>query len=352
MGGGSFYKFINKDVKELNGIIVSLFSVLFLVGVGLISYKISNSYALFGDSITGSNTIGVEVVIPDNGAMLLILKEGTGGLEKIVHEADSTLQIGATSDIIEYRYRGKNPNNYIIFNDELWRIIGVFPTDDGTGNIENRIKIIRDEPIGEMYWTTSFNTETNSYNNWTGGTLDIYLNNDYYNSLTNDAKNMIDDVKYYLGGYISSHVTKEDMYIYERKMTNDDSCIYDSDTALYSGNCYFYKNNPISLVSKISIMYMSDYGYAVDDNCVETFNNYNNTLCVNNNWLYDGNLAWFLTIRTSHTNRAFTITLDGGVANNNIYMNEYPVRPVLYLAPDIMITSGSGTSIDPYDLKL
>ena len=59
-GGGSFYKFINKDIKELNGIIVSLFSILFLVGVGFISYKISNSYALFGDSITGSNTIGVE----------------------------------------------------------------------------------------------------------------------------------------------------------------------------------------------------------------------------------------------------------------------------------------------------
>ena len=57
---GSFYKLLNKDVKELNGIIVSLFSILFLVGVGFISYKISNSYALFGDSITGSNTIGVE----------------------------------------------------------------------------------------------------------------------------------------------------------------------------------------------------------------------------------------------------------------------------------------------------
>ena len=53
-------KVLNKDVKELNGIIVSLFSILFLVGVGFISYKISNSYALFGDSITGSNTIGVE----------------------------------------------------------------------------------------------------------------------------------------------------------------------------------------------------------------------------------------------------------------------------------------------------
>ena len=54
----SFYKFINKDIKELNGIILSLFSVLFLVGVGLISYTLTNnSYALFGDSIVGKKQL-------------------------------------------------------------------------------------------------------------------------------------------------------------------------------------------------------------------------------------------------------------------------------------------------------
>ena len=30
----------------------------------------------------------------------------------------------------------------IKFNDELWRIIGVFDTDDGTGKVEKRLKII------------------------------------------------------------------------------------------------------------------------------------------------------------------------------------------------------------------
>ena len=41
------------------------------------------------------------------------------------------------------------------FNNETWRIIGVFPTDDGTGNIENRVKIIREESIGDYSWDTS-----------------------------------------------------------------------------------------------------------------------------------------------------------------------------------------------------
>ena len=32
------------------------------------------------------------------------------------------------------RYYGADPNNYVLFNNELWRIIGVFKNiDNGTG---------------------------------------------------------------------------------------------------------------------------------------------------------------------------------------------------------------------------
>ena len=58
---------------------------------------------------------------------------GDSGLYTITHAADSTLQIGNDKDITEYRYRGASPKNYVTFNNEVWRILGVFPTDDGTG---------------------------------------------------------------------------------------------------------------------------------------------------------------------------------------------------------------------------
>ena len=61
----------------------------------------------------------------------------------------ATEQLAATTD---YRYIGANPNNYVKFNDELWRIIGVFDTDDGTGKVEKRMKIIRNESIGDYAW--------------------------------------------------------------------------------------------------------------------------------------------------------------------------------------------------------
>ena len=55
----------------------------------------------------------------------------------------------------DYRYAGSNPNNFIEFNDELWRIIGIMPVDydtnsDGIADTQgNLVKIIRN---------TSFNT--------------------------------------------------------------------------------------------------------------------------------------------------------------------------------------------------
>ena len=41
------------------------------------------------------------------------------------------------------RYYGANPNNYINFNDELWRIIGI---------VDNNTKIVRNSSLGYMAW--------------------------------------------------------------------------------------------------------------------------------------------------------------------------------------------------------
>ena len=47
------------------------------------------------------------------------------------------------------RYIGATPDNYIWFNDELWRIIGVINNVEGeNGKTETRIKLVRDESLG------------------------------------------------------------------------------------------------------------------------------------------------------------------------------------------------------------
>ncbi len=47
------------------------------------------------------------------------------------------------------RYIGKNPNNYVQFNGELWRIIGVMKDiENADGTKEDKVKLIRSESIG------------------------------------------------------------------------------------------------------------------------------------------------------------------------------------------------------------
>ena len=62
MGGGYFYRALNKDVKEVNKVFLSLFSVgIILIAIFIGVSLTKTSYALFSDTITGEKTIEVEV---------------------------------------------------------------------------------------------------------------------------------------------------------------------------------------------------------------------------------------------------------------------------------------------------
>ncbi len=51
------YNFLNKNLKEFNPTALVICSVVFLSLVGLITYKVSSSYALFTDEVEGKKTI-------------------------------------------------------------------------------------------------------------------------------------------------------------------------------------------------------------------------------------------------------------------------------------------------------
>ena len=258
-----------------------------------------------------------------------------GGLEQVSHSIDGSLQVDSNFTN-EYRYRGGNVNNYVTFNNEVWRIIGIIPTSDTNGNVENRFKLIRDESIGTNYWNT------NGTNDWTVATLNTYLNGDYYNGLSAEAKSMIGTTKYYLGGYDSSNVTVEVMWQYERK--ND---------ANRTG--YYYRTNPVvqsDANKKIALMYASDYGYGASKECSDTLYNYNSDNCKNtNNWLDKSANFWVLSQSSVDNHYAFIIrtnyiSYNDGVVNTK----SYAVRPVLSLLSNVKIVDGDGTSESPYQL--
>ena len=271
------------------------------------------------------------------------------GLYTITHAKDSTLQIGTNEDITEYRYRGASPKNYVTFNGETWRIIGVFPTDDGTGNIENRIKLIKDQSIGNNYWNTTQVASTSTYNNWTGATLMKYLNGTYYNSLiNNNSIDMVDDVKYYLGGY-------------KDVITPTPITIYDFERKISGSGTYFFKTNPTNWIGKVALMTASDYGYATE-NCEDKLLYNSDTTkgiigCNSTNWLYNIKAnEWLLNqyANSSTANTSVYYILNNGQVHGiaSSINNSFSTRPVLYLKPEVQITEGDGTSSNPYKLSL
>ena len=279
---------------------------------------------------------------------MLMAKVGESGLEEVTHEADSTLQIGATESLTEYRFRGGNDvvtNNYIYFNCEdinnqtadtceLYRIIGVFPTDDGTGKIENRVKLIKAENYGNNYWNS------NGTNNWAEpATLNTTFNTTYWGTINASYQQLIGNTKYYLGGYNDSEVLTSLMYTYERKI---------------SGSDYYYSGSQTNWIGKIALMYASDYGYGANSTCSESTNlyNYNTNSCSNNNWLLLGSIEWILPHYSDDSDYAFFVRSDGYVSYGSVNSNDYGVRPVLYLTANAQFNDiGDGTSGNPYQLK-
>ena len=257
--------------------------------------------------------------------------------EMYTFEHPATTQTGALTD---YRYIGANPNNYVIFNNELWRIIGVFTVEDGNGNTEQRIKIVRNEKLSSnMIW------DSNGVNEWSTATLNTYLNGEYYNGLDATSKSMIADTKYYLGGRAYSgnppYGTSPDMYAWERG------------TTVYSGRSTSWNG-------KIALMYPSDYTYTyalgVDNTCYT--DGYN---CRTNKggtptkgWIYNTNsnsTEWLLSPTSGSSYSAFNLSVSGSVSHYGSF-NSTGVRPSLYLVSNIKIDSGEGTEQSPYRLKL
>ena len=318
----------------------------------VIKINANGSYTGYVTDLAGNkgSCTGVVTTIRASAATMLTTKVGESGLEEVTHTADSTLQIGEAENITEYRFRGGNSvvtNNYVYFNCsdinnqtadtcELYRIIGIFPVDDGTGSIENRIKLIKAENYGNNYWNS------NGTNNWAEpATLNTTLNTTYWNAINEKYQALVGDAKYYLGGYTTADINTSVMYGYERKIDESD------------GGNYYYDTNPTNWTGKIALMYASDYGYGANSACSEstTLLNYETNSCPDNNWLYLGVYEWLLPHYSGYSNRAFPVDSNGCVGNRRVDGGNYAVRPVLYLTSDAQFNDiGDGSSNNPYQL--
>ena len=310
----------------------------------------------------------------------------------------------AVDDYGNTRYIGKNPNNFVSFDGDIWRIIGVMKNvDDGTGNKEDRVKIIRSESIGYYSWDTSESSVNNGrgVNEWSQADLMKLLNPGYesesvggslywnnksgtcYNDSKNTTtscdftntgikeklKNMLGNAVWNTGSpgdavwIFSSEGLAKHFYTYERSENTGKTCTsgtYCTDTVART----------TTWTGKIGLMYPSDYGYATSGGsgvdratclnkelCEWYYNDANTVDCVNNDWLINFDYSqyysqWTLSPVDDGISgyRMFYVAYSGDVHDSDAYEN-LGVRPVGYLLPSVKISSGTGSESDPFTLE-
>ena len=243
------------------------------------------------------------------------------------------------------RYQGKNPDNYIWFNDELWRIIGNVPVclTSGCSTTENRVKIIRNDSIGAIKY--------GSNSTWMGSNIQNLLNSCYLGkksscdsycySYSTTAKGTCD--------YSADGIVVTDYY---GKMVEDVYFNVGAGDETYKTAANYYTQEiatHTTSTSKIGLMYASDWGYAIEgfNGVLGSSGSPQNSS--DKNWLFSNGYEWTMSTYSSSypLNVFYTGSLDydstsvGGAA-----------RPVLYLKSNVYVVSGTGTKVDPYRIGM
>ncbi len=250
------------------------------------------------------------------------------------------------------RYKGNNPNNYIWYNKELYRIIGKTPVctavnTDGTcktWNDNGLVKIIRNDSVGGLV----YNANTTSSSTWVGSTIQKNLNECFLGQI--NSRNNSACATYCYSYYSSSQkpVAKCDY------TQNGIASSGDYDNMIYNGVYWNIgvtgssstvgktqydkeKSSQTSTTLKIGLMYASDYDYAMN-------NGYKN------NWLFTKGYEWTMT--AYNASHLVHVHNNGGLNHYATAYSGFAVRPVLYLKSNVYVISGDGSEGNPYKIML
>ena len=282
-----------------------------------------------------------------------------------------------------FRFIGSNPSNYITFNNEKWRIIGIFNVEGENGVKEKRIKIARDSTFGGYVYDSTpygdppvnggqginewsqadlmkllnpgfedneeevFKSENSEYisqgvksvNNslyWNGGSglcisgvYNTTMNCDFSSSgLSDTAKSFIDTVVWDIGAIpYNTNVSPYSIYSYEKGNKTTKSSIYDTqgidDTV----------ERTTKWLGKVGLPSISDYIMATGDfyssgslvytreQCLNMETTAYGACTSNSDWLYSSNSSPMTTM-----NAVFGTNSSG----NNPTLSTVPYAATVY----------------------
>ena len=342
------------------------------------NYSLSNLSGITSSNIEWNNInrmISIKNGVNDGGSATLTKTTNTTGtlLSSVITAGVGTSGDGVITKVTDnnteqYRYQGNNPNNYVSFNNQLWRIIGYVPvclevtpiTEDTTINgtsfkqgeaqctkWENRVKIIKADPIGAYVYNDSRYGAANNIV-WIGSSIQELLNSCYLGKKDVCSK------------YCYAHSTTQGVCNYSQNGINENDSYGNMIEGVYynmgmsngySSSSVVYANEVKKQVSEKSmtgLMYASDFGYAISGYTGNLGYSSANSQMVNN-WLFGQSYEWTMTAFSS--SNPVVVINTGGLTGSNAFYG-YAVRPVLYLQSNVNKLSGDGSIASPYTLGM
>ena len=277
----------------------------------------SNTYTFTG--LTAGTAYDIKVRVTSNIGKTLEKGIGVDITNNVVTTGDGLYE--DTYESGRYIYKGANPNNYITFNNETWRIISI--------EADGSIKIMRNESIGSRAWDSSI------FSDWETSDIKSYLNGDYLATITTNQDKIV------------PHTWS----IGEVTYNNSDLADQIND-----------ENGTQSQQANVGMITVSEYLRANTntEQCGNfSLNNSNYSTCKTTDWMFNivpsnGHLWTISHYASSIVNSVFSVlggSSDAGRLNHIVAFNSFVgVSPAVYLSSDITL-SGSGTQSNPYKIN-
>ena len=284
--------------------------------------------------------------------------DGTNNIFKETHTFDDN------TTYTEYRYEGTDTevNNYVWFNNELWRIIGAFPGGTPTtsatslGNrapsTNNTVKIIRNDVIGSFAW------DKDKTNNWTTAELNTNILNNLYLNSTSGTCNFYSTSVTKPCSFTKNGLKNVLDYIETATWNLGASEYYKTAEVTYKterGTTVKTSGTPIVTTAKVGLMYASDYGYSVKNSSCNhssiSLSSYDKTACGGSAWMLKNGNEWTVSPYSGYADYVLHVHNDAGMYCDDAYYGK-GVRPVLYLNSNVYITGGDGSINNPFQVGL
>ena len=342
------------------------------------NYSLSNLNGITSTNIEWNNInrmISIKNEVNDGASATLTKTTNTTGtlLSSVITGGVGTSGDGVITKVTDnnteqYRYQGNNPNNYVSFNNQLWRIIGYVPvclevtpiTEDTTINgiefkqgeaqctkWENRVKIIKADPIGAYVYNKTDYSSSNPIV-WIGSTIQGLLNTCYLGKKDGCSK------------YCYAYQTTQGVCNYSQNGINENDSYGLMIEDVYFNTGILGTFSSVSAVyvkevakqtsekTKIGLMYASDWGYGISG-YTGTLNSATTASNQVNNYLFAIGLEWTMS---AYSSSSLVRVLGNGYIDTASAPWGFAARPVLYLKSNVVNISGDGTKVSPYVLGL